>query len=444
MKTSLLSEFRHHIKNGIFAAALILFAGLYEHVEAQTIDIGPNQYAFQFTNNPNFGLFFNSSSSQYEFRNGSAAPVFSIGAANGQMRSNLTFGSGSDFLVDANRYAFRYSGDPDFGLYFNDDDSRYEFLNGGANPIFGFSALNGRMTTDLQFEGTASYKIAPNNYAMRSAASANIGIYFGSSDYEFRNSAGNSVLNINANTGQMVSASSITASGGNSAQWSDAHSWGDHATAGYINSESDPKVGSLSTNSIPNWNGSQLTNSNVTNTSTGIQVESSSGSVQINSDGFLGGTSKLGFSNGGNENGYVQMGLGILQIMNTTDFAPIAFGNNNILHSVFDSEGRLGINTNSPNGRLTVNGDSDLIEDVINANVNFSGTTDVRAIDANSVPAPGFGYGVYSTGGYMGVRGLASSGSYNGTSYGVYGSASGTAGTRIGVYGTATGGTNAN
>ncbi|MGB6034773.1 MAG: hypothetical protein WBG42_00795, partial [Cryomorphaceae bacterium] len=39
---------------------------------AQTIDIGPNEYAFQFTGNPNFGLFFNQTDGRYEFLNGSA------------------------------------------------------------------------------------------------------------------------------------------------------------------------------------------------------------------------------------------------------------------------------------------------------------------------------------------------------------------------------------
>jgi hypothetical protein len=41
----------------------------------------------------------------------------------------------------------------------------------------------------------------------------------------------------------------------------------------------------------------------------------------------------------------------------------------------------------------------------------------------------------------MGVRGQAEAGAYTGSSYGVYGSATGTAGTRIGVYGNASGGT---
>jgi hypothetical protein len=41
----------------------------------------------------------------------------------------------------------------------------------------------------------------------------------------------------------------------------------------------------------------------------------------------------------------------------------------------------------------------------------------------------------------MGVRGTANAATYTGSSYGVFGEATGTSGTRIGVYGTASGGT---
>ncbi len=45
--------------------------------------VAGNKYAFQYTGNPNYGLFFNSTSVQYEFRNGTALPVFSINANTG-------------------------------------------------------------------------------------------------------------------------------------------------------------------------------------------------------------------------------------------------------------------------------------------------------------------------------------------------------------------------
>ncbi len=52
--------------------------------------VAGNKYAFQYTGNPNYGLFFNSSSVQYEFRNGSAIPVFSINANTGNSVFNGT------------------------------------------------------------------------------------------------------------------------------------------------------------------------------------------------------------------------------------------------------------------------------------------------------------------------------------------------------------------
>src|SRR5215831_16855351 len=45
--------------------------------------VGGNKYAFQYSGNPNYGLFFNQTSVQYEFRNSSAAPVFYVSANTG-------------------------------------------------------------------------------------------------------------------------------------------------------------------------------------------------------------------------------------------------------------------------------------------------------------------------------------------------------------------------
>jgi hypothetical protein len=44
----------------------------------------------------------------------------------------------------------------------------------------------------------------------------------------------------------------------NSANWNTAYSWGNHATAGYLKTESDPKVSSVTTNSVSKWNGATL------------------------------------------------------------------------------------------------------------------------------------------------------------------------------------------
>ncbi|MFT6186869.1 MAG: hypothetical protein ACJAZC_003062 [Cryomorphaceae bacterium] len=450
MKTNLTRGNRHHIKIGLFAVALILFSGFYNKADAQTINIGPNQYAFQYTGNPNFGLFFNSTNSQYEFRNGAAAPIFAIGAANGDLRSNLSFASGSDFLVGPDRYAFRYVNQPNFGLYFNDTDSRYEFLNGGANPIFGFSALNGQMTTDLQFDPSSSYIVAPNNYALRSAANANIGLYFGATDYEFRNSAGVSTLNINANTGQMVSTSSITASGGNSGQWTSAFNWGNHASAGYLNSEVDPQVGAMSLSRVPRWNGSSLVNGSITDAGSGITVAGNSvfnNSLRVGG-GFNGNASSTAFLVGSTtsytalDNNELQAYSGGAAAQLYLNFwgGDINLANNTMWIDRVDE--RVGINTSTPTAKFEVEGETDNTEAVINAQGNYNlGNSDVRAVNADAVIAPGYGYGVDASGGYRGVYGFGNGTTYTGTTTGVYGTASGSAGTRIGVFGSASGGT---
>jgi hypothetical protein len=57
--------------------------------------VAGNKYAFQYAGNPNYGLFFNASNVQYEFRNGSAAPVFIVNAntGNGVFNGSLKVGA---------------------------------------------------------------------------------------------------------------------------------------------------------------------------------------------------------------------------------------------------------------------------------------------------------------------------------------------------------------
>jgi hypothetical protein len=57
--------------------------------------VAGNKYVFQYTGNPNQGLFFNSGSVQYEFRNGSAVPVFTVNANTGNSVFNGTIKIGA-------------------------------------------------------------------------------------------------------------------------------------------------------------------------------------------------------------------------------------------------------------------------------------------------------------------------------------------------------------
>lgn len=87
-------------------------------------------------------------------------------------------------------------------------------------------------------------------------------------------------------------------------------------------------------------------------------------------------------------------------------------------------------------------GAPDYNQSVIYGRVNHGQYSDTRAVEGFSNPVPGYGIGVYGTGGYRGVQGYAYATSYTGTSYGVYGYATGdpATGTRIGVFGYAANG----
>jgi len=59
------------------------------------------------------------------------------------LQGRLTFSGSGVYRVAGNRYAFQYTGDPDYGLFFNSTDIRYEFRNGTAIPVFYINANTG-------------------------------------------------------------------------------------------------------------------------------------------------------------------------------------------------------------------------------------------------------------------------------------------------------------
>lgn len=413
---------------------------------AQTIDIGPNQYAFQFTSNPNYGLFFNSSDQQYEFRNGSANPIFAFDANDGKMKTNLQFESGSDFYVAPGRYAFRSSLSPNVGLYAT--SSRIQFLNSSASPIFSLNASDGSFDTDLKFMSGKSIRVQPGAFALRSAASSNAGLFFGASDFEFRSTSGANVFSINSisgnvsATGNFATTGTVGAAGGSSNQWNAAHSWGNHASAGYITSEVDPQVGTIASNSLPTWNGSQLVTSVVTTGSDFAQIESGNASLRLKSNGFLGGTAKVEFTNGTVQSGEIFSALGGMFYNNNSSSAPVhAFQQEGQTRMIINVDGKVGINSDgNATSELKINR-NEVGGRGLDVEVTYDGNSDVRGVYASSITNDGFGIGVEGIGGWRGVFGSGAGGSYTGTTTGIYGIATGSAGTRIGVFGTASGGT---
>ncbi|MEO8149543.1 MAG: tail fiber domain-containing protein [Bacteroidia bacterium] len=78
---------------------------------------------------------------------------------------------------------------------------------------------------------------------------------------------------------------------------------------------------------------------------------------------------------------------------------------------------------------------------VIDVKTSYAGNTNVVGLNVYTIPNKGYGYGVNSQGGKRGLSGSIVSSNYTGSTYGVYGSNSGSSGTRFGVYGAVTSGT---
>ncbi len=104
------------------------------------------------------------------------------------------------------------------------------------------------------------------------------------------------------------------------------------------------------------------------------------------------------------------------------------------------AQGNVGIGSSIPQARLDVEGSTTLTENVINAEVNYVGTSNIIAVRGYSLPDENvWGTGGEFTGGWYGVRGVVpaeSVGTFS--SYAVYGTNSNTGtGTKYGVYGSA-------
>lgn len=89
-------------------------------------------------------------------------------------------------------------------------------------------------------------------------------------------------------------------------------------------------------------------------------------------------------------------------------------------------------------GRVKVEANStgnDYPSPVLSSSVTHTDFYDSYALEGTSIPQPGYGFGLYATGGYRGVFGYGDGSTYTGSVIGVYGYCTGTAGTRYGVYG---------
>ena len=115
-------------------------------------------YAFGYTQNVfpasgRAGIYTLTPAASLQVRGGarfgsSLANYTNIDSATG----NLSFGGNAALRVAGNRYAFQFSGDPDYGLFFNQTNIRYEFRDGAAIPVFYVNANTG----DGVFSGTVT------------------------------------------------------------------------------------------------------------------------------------------------------------------------------------------------------------------------------------------------------------------------------------------------
>ncbi|MFN3939600.1 MAG: hypothetical protein ACK4IY_03370, partial [Chitinophagales bacterium] len=120
---------------------------------------------------------------------------------------------------------------------------------------------------------------------------------------------------------------------------------------------------------------------------------------------------------------------------------------------VIDNSGNIGIGTTSPDKKLDVETTTAATVMEVKRPWTGTGTTNYDLISVSNAYNFGYGTGINSSGGQIGIKGVASNGAQtgygvyglafgaSGTSYGVYATASATAGPAYGIYATTTGGT---
>ncbi len=91
----------------------------------------------------------------------------------------------------------------------------------------------------------------------------------------------------------------ITATGGDSDDWNEAHGWGNHAVPGYLTSytETDPKVGTLTLNYLPKWNGTSLVDTSAYDDNGNIGIGTTAPHEQLEVAGTI--RSNTGFNDNG-------------------------------------------------------------------------------------------------------------------------------------------------
>ena len=162
---------------------------------------------------------------------------------------NKNFGTTSTTVAQGNHTHSNYAGK-------NHDHA------GVYQPAGSYATLAGN--NSFTGSNTFSQNLTANNFVL-GGSSGSLVVESSSVDSRLVLIAANSTLYgggsndyIQVSASGVITASKITAKGGNSDQWNTAHSWGNHSTQGYLKTESDPTVPphvkSIKQTDIDKWN----------------------------------------------------------------------------------------------------------------------------------------------------------------------------------------------
>ncbi len=277
------------------------------------------------------------------WRFGSATNFAKIDSA-----GKLSFGGTGAYLVAGNKYAFQYAGNTNYGLFFNSTSIQYEFRNGSATPVFyvnantGNSVFNGTLKigayTLPSTDGTNGQVLKTNGSGVVSWGSGNSTVYTAGNGINITNNVISVPYlktdgNFNTGVGQLALISNTTG-GNNTANGYEA--LGNNTTGSANVANGTNALGANTTGYYNTANGYQALGYNTTgayNTANGIWAL---GANTTGYDNAANGAQALGY----NTTGYDNTADGAQALYsNTTGYSNVAIGvnalyNNTVGHNL--------------------------------------------------------------------------------------------------------------